>query len=80
MVNKFNRIVDIRLYAIGHGHAYYPVAAQGLHAQRSGNAAVLAAGNAQHGIAALSVFLEPVAYPLYALVFYLNCIEHIIWL
>ena len=76
VVNEFEGIVNVRLHTIGHGYADYALTAQCLYAQGSGNAAVLAAGNAQHGATALSVFLEPVPYPLYALILNFSCVEH----
>ena len=76
VVNELDGIVNIRLYAIGHGYANYALPAQCLYAQSSGNAAVLTAGNAQHGIAAFSVFLKPVLYPPDTGILNFFCVKH----
>ena len=68
--------IYIRLLAARHQHADDPVLAQRLNAERRDDRAVLAAGYSDNGVAALSVFLKEIAYPLYAVVFYLFSVKH----
>ena len=52
------RHVDVVLLAVGHQHADHAVFAERLDAQRRYDRAVLAAGNADHGVAARTVFFK----------------------
>ena len=67
--------VDIKLLAVGHQHAHHAVRTQRLGAQRGHNGAVLAAGDAQHGAAALPVRVEPLANPFHNFVFDLQGVK-----
>ena len=70
--------VDVMLDAVRHQHADDAVAAQSRDADRRGNGAVLAAGNAQDRVAAGAVVLEEIAYPLHAGFGYGFYVKHII--
>ena len=67
MRNQIPGDLDVKLFAVGHQHAHHAIPAQRLGAQRSHHRAVLAAGDAQHGIAALAVLLKPVPNPFHDL-------------
>ena len=76
MFDQLDRVRDIRLDTVGHGDADDTVLAQSLNAQGGADAAVLASGNAYHGIATFTILLEPVADPLDARVLYFFCVKH----
>ena len=75
MFNEFHAVVDVGLDSIGHGHADDTVHTEGFGTKTCDDTTVLAARNADDGVAALSIHFKPVANPLDDLVFYLFCVK-----
>ena len=76
MVAKLERRVYIVLLTVRHKHADNAILAECFNAKRRRNGAILAAGNSDHGVTTLAVFIEKVAYPIYAIFLYLLCVKH----
>ena len=75
MFNELHAVVDVGLDSIGHGHADDTVHTEGFGTETCDDTTVLAARNADDGVAAFSIHFKPVANPLDDLVFYLFCVK-----
>ena len=64
MLHKRKGHIDIKLLSVGHENADDPVHAQSLHAERCHHRRILAAGNANNGVAIGAVFGKVVPNPL----------------
>ena len=68
--------INVMLLSVGHQNADHTILTQGLGTERGHNGAVLAAGDADNGVAAFPVALKPVADPLDNILCYFFSIKH----